>query len=466
MLGISPKTVHSSSDVLLSRGALESHLTPGPGHEFGKCSCSRNSRSLFGRLLNLASRASGLRSDNRKAYGYEVASTTETPDCVWMSGSPQRVRRGRRSRLPKLLLRVVLGLLTLILASFGVLHIVLVVLARKTFFSDVDLYNTYPPNWGKAGQVGEGLVDYPTDATRGVLPIPCASHNDYWRRVPLFDALHAGCSSVEADVWLFDGEDELLIGHNTASLTRERTFRSLYIDPLVELLDRMNPRTEFNNSTDHGVFDEDPAQTFVLLVDFKTAGHELFPRVLQQLEPLRRKNYLSYWDGNKLVSRAVTVVGTGNTPFDLVLEYQDGRDIFFDAPIDEMWESGEAEGEQDDRVSKRGQGKTGTGLTHSPNAFNVSNSYYASVSFKKSIGYLWRGRLSSEQLHLLRGQIRGAKRRGLQSRYWDTPSWPTSLRNHVWQVLLAEGADVLNVDDLRAAASLDWIDVKHDWLDA
>ena len=214
------------------------------------------------------------------------------------------------------------------------------------------------------------------------------------------------------------------------------------------------------------MFDEDPAQTFVLLVDFKTAGHELFPRVLQQLEPLRRKNYLSYWDGNKLVSRAVTVVGTGNTPFDLVLEYQDGRDIFFDAPIDEMWESGEAEGEQDDRVSKRGQGKTGTGLTHSPNAFNVSNSYYASVSFKKSIGYLWRGRLSSKQLDLLRGQIRGAKRRGLQSRYWDTPSWPTSLRNHVWQVLLAEGADVLNVDDLRAAASLDWIDVKHDWLDA
>ena len=113
------------------------------------------------------------------------------------------------------------------------------VVGRKPFLSDADQYNTYLRNWGKPGQVGEGLADYPTDATRGVLPVPCVSHNDYWRRVPLFAALHSGCSSVEADVWLLDGEDELLIGHNTASLTRERTFRSLYIDPLVELLDKM-----------------------------------------------------------------------------------------------------------------------------------------------------------------------------------------------------------------------------------
>jgi hypothetical protein len=35
------------------------------------------------------------------------------------------------------------------------------------------------------------------------VPVGCHSHNDYWRRVPLYSALQAGCIGVEADVWLF-----------------------------------------------------------------------------------------------------------------------------------------------------------------------------------------------------------------------------------------------------------------------
>ena len=101
------------------------------------------------------------------------------------------------------------------------------------------MYEQYLPNWGNTGRVGQHLARYPTDATRDVLPIPGHSHNDYWRKVPLFDAIHCGCTSVEADVWYFDGEEELFVGHNTASLTRNRTFRSLYVDPLVDLLDSM-----------------------------------------------------------------------------------------------------------------------------------------------------------------------------------------------------------------------------------
>jgi len=64
--------------------------------------------------------------------------------------------------------------------------------------------------------------------------------------------------------------------------------------------------------------------------------------------------------------------------------------------------------------------------------------------------------LSHAQREVIRGQIRGAKRRGLKARYWDTPSWPIGLRNRVWQILIEEGADVLNVDDLRGAATEDW----------
>jgi hypothetical protein len=59
-------------------------------------------------------------------------------------------------------------------------------------------------------------------------------------------------------------------------------------------------------------------------------------------------------------------------------------------------------------------------------------------------------------MRIIRGQIRGAKRRGLKTRYWDLPSWPLGLRNHVWDVLVREGVDVLNVDDLRGVSKQVW----------
>lgn len=209
----------------------------------------------------------------------------------------------------------------------------------------------------------------------------------------------------------------------------------------------------------------DPAQTLVLLVDFKTDGYQLFPRVRDQLEGLRRRNALSYWNGENFVSRAVTVVATGNAPFDLIVENKDHRDLFFDAPLDDLWEASGAPKAK--RSPSPAQGKTGIDLVTSPDDFNISNSYLASVSFTATIGYPWRGRLSDDQLDLLRGQIRGAKRRGLKARYWETPTWPTSLRNYIWDILMMEDADILNVDDLKSAAALDWsAPVRHHWTDA
>ncbi|KAK5278230.1 hypothetical protein LTR40_009410, partial [Exophiala xenobiotica] len=45
---------------------------------------------------------------------------------------------------------------------------------------------------------------YPTDFTRGIIPKPIHSHNDYWRDIPFYSALSVGCVSVEADVWLYN----------------------------------------------------------------------------------------------------------------------------------------------------------------------------------------------------------------------------------------------------------------------
>ncbi|KAK4631822.1 Altered inheritance of mitochondria protein 6 [Fulvia fulva] len=402
---------------------------------------------VLARLLG----ALGMTVRRRKA-SYDYFEQNHLPEGLLKRHSPPReLRRCRRSYVAGVLKRALIALPLVVLLAFGVLHILQAVLGRAQLLWDVDTYDGYWPDWGKPGHVGAGLKDYPTDATRDVIPIRCHSHNDYWRRIPLFDAIHWGCTGVEADVWLFD--EELYVGHNTASLTRNRTFRNLYVNPLVDLLDKMNQNTTFANTTGHGVFDEDPNQSLILLIDFKTNGRDTWPFVSKQLEALREKDYLTYWDGNQTHSRAVTVVGTGNTPFDLVTKNETYRDIFFDAPLDKLFENPKEHFSAPSLPQKSSQGTVGTS---SSSDFNPGNSYYASVSFMHAVGFVWRGRLSSSQMNIIRGQIHGAQRRGLKARYWDTPSWPVGLRNHVWHVLMEEGADMLNVDDLRGAAVENW----------
>lgn len=295
-------------------------------------------------------------------------------------------------------------------------------------------------NWGRLGTGTDGLAWYPTDFLRDVVPIPCHSHNDYWRKVPFFSAVKAGCTGVEADVWLFDDDADatLLVGHDTAALTAERTFESLYVFPILELLERMNPQTPYYNDTRRGIFDVDPEQSLTLLVDVKTDGAKAWPRVLEQLEPLRERGWLSYVENDVVHTRQVTVVGTGNTPFDVLMENRTYRDAFFDAPIDEMWEDPDS----DEVVT-------------TPTKYNSTNSFYASVSLRATAGLGWYNP-SKEKLRIIRGQIKGAHRRGLKARYWDTPAWPIQLRNKVWHLLEEQGIDMLNVDDLRAASKKAW----------
>lgn len=345
--------------------------------------------------------------------------------------------------------------------------------------------------WGRPGHIGANLAAWPTDFSRDITPIPCHSHNDYWRRVPLYSAIEAGCIGVEADIWLF--QDELFVGHSVASLTPNRTLNSLYIYPLLDILSKQNPKDTLVPEGDHqihGVFDTNPEQTLILLIDFKTAGAALWPHVQSALEPLRIQNYLTRANGTHVIRGPITVVGTGNTPFDLVDSDTSNphRDIFFDSPLGDLYEAPGVEGlplatsppestpiegtkneaqptrsatNSEKRSDEEGQGKSGT-ISGNTNAYNTGNSYYASVSFTETIGLLWNGEFSADQLDKLRGQIRGAHKRGLKARYWDLPFWPINLRNHVWDVLVKEGVDLLNVDDLKGATKRNW-DKHHGW---
>ena len=279
------------------------------------------------------------------------------------------------------------------------------------------------------------MSTWSTDFSRDITPIPCHSHNDYWRKVPLYDALAAGCTSVEADVWLTNGD--LQVGHSKSSLKPERTLRSLYVDPLVKILSHQNPSVDNTSASVNGVFDTNANISLTLLIDIKTDGSQTLPTVLDQLEPLRSRGWLSHFNGSGIVEGPIKVVGTGNTPFDLLSSNETYRDIFFDAPLDQLWgEDAPADIEK----------------------YTSQNSDYASVSFDVAIGKLYMGVMTPAQVRTVRGQVQAAQSKGLRARYWDTPSWPVSSREHVWDVLVREGADMLNVDDLEAASSRKWND--------
>ncbi|CAN8095944.1 unnamed protein product [Discula destructiva] len=318
---------------------------------------------------------------------------------------------------------------------------ILLRVSRTRWMDEEDEPDPTLSRWGLAGTDTEDLAWYPTNFLQDVVPKPIHSHNDYWRKVPLFTALRQGCISVEADVWLFDdkpeqndNDDTLYVGHERAALQPNRTFQSLYIQPLVDILERQNPTTDFYTDSYRGVFDTNPNQTLTLLVDVKTAGPATWAAVVAQLEPLRKRGWLSFSANGTTHARAVTVVGTGNTPFAELTANATYRDYFFDAPLHKL--GGAADDDADH--------------------YDATNSYYASVSFGAAIGAPWMGALGAEQVERIRRHVAAAHARGLQARYFDLPSWPVGTRNRIWDLLVKEGVDMLNVDDVKSAAKRKW----------
>ncbi|KAI1342211.1 PLC-like phosphodiesterase [Xylariaceae sp. FL0016] len=269
------------------------------------------------------------------------------------------------------------------------------------------------------------LYSYPTDLTQGILPKAFHSHNDYWRPKPFWSALSVGAVSVEADVWLYN--DTLHVGHEESALTNERTFDALYIQPILEVLRKQNPDSPFvtDGPTKNGVFDTASGQTLYLFVDVKTDGAETWPYVVNALGPLREAGYLTTYNGSTVTESPVTVIGTGNTPLDLV-QGVSPRDYFWDAPIPTL------------------------DTTFSNITKDVSP--IASTDFASVFGDVRSQELNETQAATLKAQVAAAHAKGIAVRYWDQPGWPVGTRNAVWRQLWDAGVDLLNVDDLEAAA--------------
>jgi hypothetical protein len=281
--------------------------------------------------------------------------------------------------------------------------------------------------WKEPDTSGAFKYEWKDDFSRDIVTKNCHSHNDYWRHVPLYAALAAGCTSIEADVWLTE-DDELLVSHSWSSTRAVRTLHTLYLDPLANILEQRNVSTASTSNKETGVFDTDPNTSTILLIDFKSDGHKIWPVLQTQLQKFRDNNWLTYYDGTTLYQGPLTIVGSGNTPFELVQQNSTNRFIFYDAPLQSV----------------------------SQPQYNTTNSYYASANLKAAMGGLWLGTFSWKQENNVKQQIQAAAQKGLKSRYWDTPAWPIGMRDRVWAKLMEFGVGVLNVDDLVSATRWNW----------
>ncbi|SFA74046.1 Glycerophosphoryl diester phosphodiesterase family protein [Amycolatopsis marina] len=243
-----------------------------------------------------------------------------------------------------------------------------------------------------------------TPSWSGAQPLERAhAHNDYEHERPLLDAVEHGFTSVEADVWLIDGE--LRVAHDRGDARQGRTLERLYLDPLASL-------TRANKGSVHPHWDG----RFQLLIDIKSDGSATYAAIDKALRGYR--SMLTQWTQGHERPGAVEVVISGNRPKADMLE-QRVRLAGYDG-----------------RLSDLGAG--------------IPATFMPLVSDNWTRHFTWRGAdaMPESQRAKLRRIVDEAHAAGYRVRFWATPDLEGAARTAVWRELVAAGADHLNTDDL------------------
>jgi len=234
-----------------------------------------------------------------------------------------------------------------------------------------------------------------------VAPIPEAhAHNDYWHVRPLMQALDNGFMSVEADVHLLHGD--LLVNHEAIFTRKGRTLQKLYLRPLFE-------RAKANNF--QSVYTNGP-QEFVLYIDIKQGCPAICDTLIAQLRPYEQM--LTVWENGVKRTGAVSIIISACGREEEWVKAAK-RWFYFDANFSAVG------------------GKYGADII--PRVSTSLNNYTH-----------WRGggTMPPADRDKLRAAIAAARAEGRKVRFWAASNRPK-----VWQMLLDEGADIINVDRLK-----------------
>jgi hypothetical protein len=252
---------------------------------------------------------------------------------------------------------------------------------------------------------------------------------------------------------------QLYVGHDTFALTKERTFTTLTLAPILKALNQANrvnakytnadkeqasfwqglqQSTSSNTSTPWtgyfslGLGASAPIQ---VLVDIKTEGNETWPVLVKQLQPLRDLGWLTRYENGKIIPGPVTIIGTGNTPINQ-LAAETSRDVFLDCPLGKL--SGTAY-----------VGPDGTEYKYNSTLCGIASSDFLNFSPE------WKGvtDVPDGVRNNLTTAFDEAHALGIKTRVWDTPEWPKYARYTINKLMLELGSDWLNCDDLGDVAN-------------
>jgi hypothetical protein len=246
-----------------------------------------------------------------------------------------------------------------------------------------------------------------------VRPLPQAhAHNDYEHERPLLDALDHGFTSVEADIYLVDGQ--LLVGHDPGDLTPERTLQALYLEPLRK-------RVLANGGK---VYRGKPLE-FQLLIDIKTNGVAAYT----ELDKVLRGKYsflMTHYVHGFVLRGPVTAVISGDRPRDLMAA-QRHRLAFYDGRIADPNDLG-----------------PGSSAALTP---------LVSDNWTKLFTWTGAGEFPAAERAKLREIVATAHKAGQRVRFWATPDVPGADRDAIWRELVKAGVDHINTDDLDGLQS-------------
>lgn len=238
----------------------------------------------------------------------------------------------------------------------------------------------------------------PTAADEPRPPLKQAhAHNDYLHERPLLDALDHGFTSVEADIFLVDGQ--LLVAHTRRELEPGRTLERLYLDPLRE-------RVKNNGGSVYG--DGEP---FHLLIDLKSAGEPTYAALHEVLQ--KYDEMLSVVRDGKLQRKAIDVTISGDRPIATITA----------APLRYAGIDG--------RLGDLGS--------------DVPAHLLPLISDNWNLTFRWRGQgpFREEERQKLHAFVKQAHDAGRQIRFWASPD-----NEAAWRELQAAGVDMINTDDL------------------
>lgn len=242
--------------------------------------------------------------------------------------------------------------------------------------------------------IGVFLVTVATAQPKSYSVQNAHSHNDYEQQRPFWLAYENGFGSIEADVYLENGD--LLVAHNKKDINPQRTLRNLYLNPLQQALKR-NKGNVYSNKHNK----------LLLLIDCKTEGVPALNEIIQQLKdyPELTKN------------KGLRVVITGNQPNKDSLNTYPGF-IWFDGDLS---------------------------YNYSPN--NLARIALFSANYRKYASWKGVGAMDDSSRSNLNAVIDKAHDSKLPIRFWGSPD-----NVNAWALFKSLGVDYINTDKIEELA--------------